>query len=244
MRLLRRPRQAAARHVEADGAHRLLEQLPVFRDLDRLDLGANQLDVVLLENAEFVQIHGEVQRRLAADRREDRVRTFARDDRLEELGRQRLDVGPIRHLGVGHDRRRIAVDQDHFEPFGPQRLACLRTRVVELAGLADDDRTRADHQHTFQVGSSWHSWASRLSGSVDAVSSRHPFLLNHLDEVVEQVVRVVRAGRRLGVVLDREDRLGRVPQPLDRPVVEVAMRHFDVRGQRVGDRPRSRGSAR
>ena len=43
--------QPALRHVEADLAHRVLEQLPVLGDLDRLDRGADQLDVVLLEHA-------------------------------------------------------------------------------------------------------------------------------------------------------------------------------------------------
>ena len=46
-----RARQAALRHVEADLAHRVLEQLPIFGDLDRLDRRADQLDAVLLQHA-------------------------------------------------------------------------------------------------------------------------------------------------------------------------------------------------
>ena len=70
--------------------------------------------------------------------------------------RQRLDVGAIGQLRVGHDRRRVAVDEHDLEPLGAQRLARLRAGVVELAGLADDDRPGADHEHAFQVGSSRH----------------------------------------------------------------------------------------
>ena len=43
-------------------------------------------------------------------------------------GGERLDVGAVGQLGVGHDRRRVAVDQDDLEPFGTQRLAGLRCR--------------------------------------------------------------------------------------------------------------------
>ena len=42
-----RARHAALRHVEADLAHRVLEQLPILGDLDRLNRRADQLDVVL-----------------------------------------------------------------------------------------------------------------------------------------------------------------------------------------------------
>ena len=37
-----------------------------------------------------------------------------------------------------------------------QRLARLRAGVVELAGLADDDRAGADDQDGFKVGALWH----------------------------------------------------------------------------------------
>ena len=40
-------------------------------------------------------------------------------------------------------------------------------------------------------------------------------------EVVEQVARVVRAGRRLGVVLHAERRHVEAPQALERAVVQV-----------------------
>jgi hypothetical protein len=60
--------------------------------------------------------------------------------------RERLDVGRIGHLRVGHDRRRVRVDQHDAVPLLAQRLAGLGAGVVELAGLADDDRPGADDQ--------------------------------------------------------------------------------------------------
>ena len=155
-RLRQRARDAALRHVEADLAHRVLEQLPILGDLDRLDRGADQLDVVLVERAGGREIHREVQRRLAADGRQQRVGTLALDDRGEHFRRERLDVGAVGQLRVGHDRRRVAVDEDHLEPLGAQRLARLAARVVELARLADDDRAGADDEDAFQIGSAWH----------------------------------------------------------------------------------------
>ena len=109
-----------------------------------------------VERAGGGEIHREVERGLAADRRQQRVGTFALDDRREHLRRQRLDVGAVGQLRVGHDRRRIAVDEDHLEPFGAQRLARLAAGVVELARLPDDDRAGADDEDAFQICSTWH----------------------------------------------------------------------------------------
>ena len=159
----------------------------------------------------------QVERGLAADRRQQRVGALALDDRLEHLRRERLDVGAVGELRVGHDRRRVAVDQHDFEAFGAQRLARLRAGVVELARLADDDRAGADDEHAFDVGTLRHLTAR---------------LFHLVEELPEQVVRVVRARRRLGVILHAEHRLGLVAQPLDGAVVEVDVGDLHVRRQR------------
>ena len=83
------------------------------------------LTLYFVEDAGVREIDREVERRLAADRRQDRVGPLALDDRLEELRRERLDVGAVGQLRVGHDRRRVAVDEDDLEPLGAQRLARL-----------------------------------------------------------------------------------------------------------------------
>ena len=43
------------RHLDADLPHRVAEQQAIFGHLDRVDLRANQLDVVLLEDAALVR---------------------------------------------------------------------------------------------------------------------------------------------------------------------------------------------
>ena len=55
------------------------------------------------------------------------------------------------------------------------------------------------------------------------------------DEIVEQVVRIVRAGRGFGVVLHAEDRLAAVAEAFERLVVQVDVRDFDVvQVERIG----------
>ena len=155
-RFVERLRDTTLRRREADLFHRVLEEQAVFGHLDRIDLRANQLDVVFLEDAALGERDGEVQGRLPTDGRQDGVGTLFRDDGFGELRRQRLHVGAVRHLRVGHDRRGIAVDQDDLEAFGAQGLARLGSRVVELARLADDDRPRADDEDAFDVSSFGH----------------------------------------------------------------------------------------
>ena len=109
----------------------------------------------------------DVQAGLAAEGRQDGVGPLDGDDLLDDLGRDRLDVGPVGHLGVGHDRGRVRVDQDDLVPLLAERLARLGARVVELARLADDDRPGADDQDLLDVGTLGHGGS--LLVSVDAV---------------------------------------------------------------------------
>src|SRR5262249_23771331 len=105
----------------------------------------------------------QVQARLAADRREERVRLLRRDDPLEDLDRHRLDVRAIGELGIGHDGRRVRVDEDHAVALLPEGLARLRSGGVELARLADDHPSGADEEDRADVGAAGHSSALPLA---------------------------------------------------------------------------------
>ena len=96
-----------------------------------------------------------VQARLASECRQQGVRPLLRDDLLHRLRRDRLHVGPVRRFGIGHDRRRVRVDEDDLIALLLERLARLGPGIVELAGLADDDRPGADDQNLLDVCSSW-----------------------------------------------------------------------------------------
>src|SRR6478735_6040357 len=101
---------AGCRDIRSRVQHELLEDLAVLALVDRLEARADELDVVLLEDPVVVQVDRGVQRGLAAQRRQDRVGALFRDDRLDDLPGDRLDVGGIGEVGVGHDRGRVGVD--------------------------------------------------------------------------------------------------------------------------------------
>ena len=156
LRLGERAGDGAARQLEADLGHRGAKQLAVLGLGDRLDAGADQLHAMAREGAVLGQGAGQVEGGLAAHRRQAGIRPLALDDAREDVRQQRLDVGRIRQIRVGHDRGRIGVDQDHPVALGLERLDGLRARIVELAGLADHDRSRSDHQDGADVGAFGH----------------------------------------------------------------------------------------
>ena len=139
------------RDGEPDPRHRLAKQLSVFGDGDGLGGRADQLHAVTLERAVLRELHRDVERRLAAHRRQDRVGLLAGDDQLDVLRRHRLDVGPVGELRVGHDRRRIGVHEDDLVALLLERLRRLGAGIVELGALADDDRPGADDEDAMQV---------------------------------------------------------------------------------------------
>ena len=145
-RLIQALGEPALRAFEPDLLHRIAKQQAVFRDGDGIARGADQLDAVAIERARIRERHGGVQRGLAAHGGQERIRLFARDDALDDLGRDRLDIGRVGEFRVGHDRRRVGIHQHDPVALGPQSLARLRARIVELTGLADHNRPGTDHE--------------------------------------------------------------------------------------------------
>src|SRR5471030_2594964 len=148
---IHRVRDVRLGRTKADLGHRVLEFEAVFGLVDGLRRGADQLHVVLGQHAVVEQVERAVQRGLAAHGRQDRVRLFLGDDALHHLPGDRLDVGDVGHFRVGHDGRRIAVDQDDFIALFAQGFAGLGAGIIELAGLADNNRASANNQYTFKV---------------------------------------------------------------------------------------------
>ena len=112
--------------------HRLAEQRAVLGHVDRVRLGADHLDVVALENAHALQRQRGVERGLAAHGRQQRVGPLLLDDLGDDFGRDRLDIGGVGQIRVGHDRRRVGVDQDDPVALLFQRLAapgCRNSRI-------------------------------------------------------------------------------------------------------------------
>ncbi len=142
--------------LEADVLDGLLESVAFLGLLDRAEVRAEELDAVFLEDAAFGQGDGGVETGLAPQGGQEAVGLLATDDPLDDFGRDRLDVRPIGHFGIGHDGGGVAVDQDDLETLPPEDLAGLSAGIVEFAGLADDDRARSDDQNLVDVFAFWH----------------------------------------------------------------------------------------
>ena len=125
---------------------------------------------------------------------------------LDHLGRDRLDIGRVGQLRIGHDRRRVGVHQDDAIALFLQRLARLRAGIIELAGLADDDRPGADDQDADLMSVRLGIGIYRARGRKRGGELLHLLMLDHVDEALEQVVAVLRAGAGFGMVLHREHR--------------------------------------
>ena len=150
------------RALETDFTHGHAKQLAILGHADRLARRTDHLDAVSVEHAAIGQVERAVQRGLAAHGRQQRVGPLLGDDLLDHARVDRLDVDDVRRFRIGHDRRRIRVDQDDPIALVLERLAGLGPRIVELAGLADDDRARADDEDGAQISSFWHQ--TRLLG--------------------------------------------------------------------------------
>src|SRR5262245_31923854 len=141
----------AARYLQAYALHRGFKQLTAFGLVDGLQLGPNQLRPIALEHPGLGQCYGDVERGLAAHGREQRVGSFTGDDLLDHLGGDRLDIGAICHLGVGHDGGGVAVHENDLIALLLEGFTRLCPRVVEFTRLADNDRPGAHDQDFLEI---------------------------------------------------------------------------------------------
>ena len=153
--------------VQSNLGHGLLELEAVLGLLDGLLAGTNEFDLELLQHAVAGEVQGAVEGGLPTHGGQQGIGPLFLNDAGHHLPRDRLDVGGVGRAWVGHDRGRVAVDQDDPEAFLLQGLAGLRAGVVELTGLTDDDRARPDDENALDVGAlrhgqpSWHRRSDR-----------------------------------------------------------------------------------
>jgi hypothetical protein len=158
-----------ARGDQADVLHGAAELVPVLRHVDGLTGGADHLDAMLLQHPFAHEIQSTVERRLPAHGGQQGVGLLLLDDAGHGGPMHRLYIDGIRHLGVGHDGGGVRVHQDDPVTLLAERLAGLGARIVELAGLADDDGTGADDQDALEVRALGH-----VSGPVARPSGARP----------------------------------------------------------------------
>ena len=103
-----------------------------------------------------MQGHRRIERGLSAQGRQERVGTLPGDDLLDKVRSDRFDVRGIGKLRVGHDGGGIGVNQHHSNALGLEHAAGLGARVVKLAGLPDDDRSRSNDEDGGNIIAAWH----------------------------------------------------------------------------------------
>ena len=188
--------------------------LPVLGHLDGLDGRAQEPRAVPLQQPGVRDVHGQVERRLAAQTGQDAVRPLALQDALHGRHRERLEVDRVRDTRVGHDRGRVGVEQDGPDALLAQGAAGLGAGVVELGRLADDHGPGADDEHGRGLGAAAAARGTSAAGSIGRWSSGGD--PDAFQEPVEDLHRVERAGRALRVVLHGLDGQRVVAQALDR----------------------------
>ncbi len=202
----------ALRDWLAELLHRFLKHLAILSAFNGLERRTEQLDVVFLQHALLRELYGEVQSSLAAQRRKQAVRALLRDNFCHELDLQRLDVDAIRDMRIRHDRGRVRVHEHDLEAFLFQGAAGLRARVVELRGLANNDRAGANDHDFFEIFLLWHGL--------------FPFL-QHSPELVEQIHVVVWSWGCLRMILHGENRQLRMAHALHRAIVDIDVRNLE-----------------
>ena len=145
--------------------HALVEEFAVLAALDSGQVAADHLDAVLVERAVLCQLDGGVQTGLAAQRGQQRVRALFLDHALDKLGGDRLNIGAVGQARVGHDGRRIGVDQDDLKAILLEHLAGLGAGVVELAGLANNNGARTNNEDALDVSTFRHVSSPRSQRS-------------------------------------------------------------------------------
>jgi hypothetical protein len=144
--VLERVDDRAFRHRLPDAQHQVAESPPVLCSADRGQRRPENPDAMLGEHARIVERHRQVEAGLSAEGRQQCIGLVLLDDPGHVLERQRTDDHGAPDIRVRHHRRRIRVHEDRLHALRAQRKAGLDAGVVELGGLADEDRPGADHE--------------------------------------------------------------------------------------------------
>jgi hypothetical protein len=123
---------------------------------------ADQLHAILLQDPVLGHGHRRVQACLATKGRKKGARAFLFNDAGHGLGFDGFDVGPVGQVRIGHDRRRVGVDQNDLVALFLEGFQSLGPGIVELAGLSDDDGARTDEHYLLEICSLGHGYVGGL----------------------------------------------------------------------------------
>ena len=140
-------------HLYPQCIHGFFKFYPVFTALNGIHLNADYLNIIFLQNTRAGKLGAKIQPRLPSQVWQQRIRTFLRNNLLQPLPVQWLNISNICHLRVGHNRSGIGIHQYNLIPQLPQCLTGLGTGIVKFAGLAYYNRTGSYNQYFMNIGS-------------------------------------------------------------------------------------------
>ena len=121
--------------------HQFFKGFPIFRLVDAIFVDAKQFRAIFLENTFLIQRHGKIQTCLSAETRQHALRPFLCQNLFYRFFSNGLQIYFVCDALIGHNSRRIAVDQNGFNPFFADGFARLSSRIVKLRRLTDNNRT-------------------------------------------------------------------------------------------------------
>jgi len=125
LHLRKGPRNSTSGHFQPDLFHGVTKELPVFSLLDDIGLGPDHFDSIAVENPRFGNSYGHVESGLTSESRKQSIWALPGDNLFHRLRGDRLNVGAVCRLGIGHDGGRIAVDQNDLVAFFTESFAGL-----------------------------------------------------------------------------------------------------------------------
>ena len=128
-----------------------LKEFSVLRLLNTAAFGAQQLHPTFLQHTLFFQLHSQIKAGLAANAGQNSVRSLIANDFGDIFQRQRLHIHFVRDGGISHNGGRVRVAQYHLIAILLQRQTSLRTGIIKLGRLPNDDGARTDNQYLFDV---------------------------------------------------------------------------------------------
>ena len=131
--------------------HQLFEEVTVFGLVNGRQFCSQKLYSEFFKNTSFWQFHCHVQTSLSPKCWQEGIRTLFTKNTCDKFKRNWFNVNLICDFFISHDCRRVRVDKDNTVTFFFQGQAGLRTSVVELSSLTNDDRTRPDNHNFFNI---------------------------------------------------------------------------------------------
>ena len=139
------------RHGDVNLPHKLTECLAVLRDFNGLGVDPNHAHSMFFPNPHLLALDGEVQSRLPPHGGQHRINVMLLEDFDNRLWLQGLQVHVVGHHRIGHDGRRIAVDERDFDALLPKASGSLASRIVEFTGLSNDNRSASNDEDRFDA---------------------------------------------------------------------------------------------